>query len=106
MSGAQSPIACQMHALSVEERQRRAELFSNLSASASEVQELRDGYAIRFAPDAAIWMRLAEFVTLERRCCPFFAFDLTAEDENGAMWLRIKGREGVKQFLAAELLAK
>jgi hypothetical protein len=78
-------------------------LFSALSRRAEEVQELPDGYAIRFAPDAEMWMRLAEFITLEKQCCPFLAFALGAEEENGSMWLRITGREGTKGFVAAEL---
>src|SRR5207302_4648326 len=78
----QSPIACQLNALTADERKRRAELFSALSGSAGELQELPDGYAIRFAPEAEIWMGLAEFIMLERRCCPFLAFSLSAEEEN------------------------
>jgi len=103
MSRPESAIACVMDALTVDERKRRAELFSKISEQAQETQELPDGYAVRFAPDTTTWMRLAEFITFERRCCPFLAFSLNAEDENGAMWLRITGRQGVKEFLAAEL---
>jgi len=99
----ESPIACVMDALTVDERDRRAELFSKIAEQAQETQELADGYAIRFEPDTTTWMRVAEFITFERRCCPFLAFSLNAEDENGAMWLRITGRQGVKQFLAAAL---
>ncbi len=103
MKQRESPIACVMDTLTVEQRNRRAELFSKISGQAQETQELPDGYAIRFEPDTTTWMRLAEFITFERRCCPFLAFSLSAEDENGAMWLRITGRQGVKQFLAAAL---
>ena len=96
-----------MNALTVEERKRRAELSSQISRCVQQMEELADGFAFRFAPDAGTWMTLAEFSTLERRCCPFFAFSLSAEEEDGAMWMRITGREGVKQFLLAELgLAK
>src|SRR6266850_4162211 len=102
MNQYQSPIACQLNALTADERKRRAELFSALSKSVKELQELPDGYAIRFAPDARIWMGLAEFVTLEKQCCPFLAFSLGADEENGPVWLRITGREGTKVFVAAE----
>jgi hypothetical protein len=92
-----------MNALSSQERSRRAELFSELSQAVREIQELADGYGVRFASNAKLWMSVAEFVTLERMCCPFLFFSLSAEAENGAMWLRITGREGVKAFVAAEL---
>ena len=92
-----------MDALTADERNRRAQLFSKIAEQAQETQELADGYAIRFEPDTTTWMRVAEFITFERRCCPFLAFSLNAEGENGAMWLRITGRQGVKPFLAAAL---
>ena len=103
MNPHQSPIACQLNALTPEERKRRAELFSALSRSAEELRELADGYAMRFAPDRETWMRLAEFIALEKQCCPFMAFSLAADEENGPLWLRITGREGTKGFLSAEL---
>ena len=103
MNSQPSPIACQLNALTTDQRERRAELFSALSGSAVEFRELTDGYAMRFAPDRETWMRLAEFITLEKLCCPFMAFSLKADEENGPVWLRITGREGTKGFLAAEL---
>ena len=103
MNRRESPIACVMDALTADERNHRAQLFSKISEQAQETQELPDGYAVRFAPDTTTWMQVAEFITFERRCCPFLAFSLSAEDENGAMWLRITGRQGVKPFLAAAL---
>lgn len=99
----QSPIACQLNALSNDERMRRSELASGFSKSIQEVQELPNGFAIRFSADARDWMRAAEFVALERRCCPFLAFSLEAQEEDGPFWIRITGRDGVKAFIAAEL---
>jgi len=44
----------------------------------------------------------AEFITLERLCCPFFEFELIAEKADGSMWLRLKGGDGVKDFIKIE----
>ena len=48
--------------------------------------------------DSETFRNAAEFVTYERLCCPFFAFELEVEKENGAMWLKLRGREGVKDL--------
>jgi len=45
----------------------------------------------------------AEFITLERLCCPFLTLALEVERERGPLWLKLTGREGVKPFLRAEL---
>jgi hypothetical protein len=45
----------------------------------------------------------AEFMTLERLCCPFLTLTLEVERERGPLWLTLTGREGVKPFLQAEL---
>lgn len=44
-------------------------------------------------------MNTAEFITLERRCCPFLSFSLDSEREQGSYSIRITGRPGVKEFL-------
>jgi hypothetical protein len=33
---------------------------------------------------------------------PFFDIDLRSEREGGALWLRLTGREGTKQFIEAD----
>jgi hypothetical protein len=99
----ESPIACDLTAMNAEQRQRRHALAQQVHAEAQEVRELPDGYAFRFAAEPALCLTVAEFMTLECLCCPFFAFSLELEREGGPMWLRLTGREGVKQFLQAEL---
>jgi len=96
------PIAC---ALSEPELARRtAELETLIFAAVEAVAEIADGYAFRF-PAAEIWLeRLAGFVAAERRCCPFFRFEVVAEPGMGPIWLRLRGAEGVKAFVAAQFL--
>ncbi|SRR5712692_7629210 len=99
----ESPIACNFTALSTEQRAHRQALAQHMHAATQEICELPDGYAFRFPADPALCLRVAEFMTLERRCCPFFTFALELQHEGGPMWLRLTGRYGVKQFLQAEL---
>lgn len=103
MSEQTIPIACDMTALSPEQRQRHAVLSGQLLQTAVEVKELQNGYAFRYVSDRQTWLAAAEYVDLERRCCPFFAFALECEPAGGPVWLRLTGREGVKEFLAAQI---
>ena len=99
----ESPIACDFSAMTAEQRARRQILARQMHAATKEVHELPDGYAFRFSAEPELCLTLAEFMTLERLCCPFFTFRLELEHEGGPMWLRLTGRDGVKQFLRAEL---
>jgi hypothetical protein len=46
---------------------------------------------------------LAEWVRLERKCCPFFTFAIEVEGVTGATWLTLSGPPGVKEFIRLEL---
>ena len=96
-------IAC---ALSDPEKARRiAALEAEIFAASRETSELPDGYAFRFPPDAEWLTRLAAFIVDERKCCPFFTFELVIEPAGGPIWLRLRGGEGVKEFIQAQFLA-
>ena len=45
-----------------------------------------------------------KWVAGERLCCPFFDIDVHVEREGGSLWLRLTGREGVKQFIRADFV--
>ena len=93
-------FACEMGALTKAERTRYRELSRALLESAAETKELPNGYAFRFKADDLT--RAAEWVSLERKCCPFFTFELEQSRDGGPLWLRITGTEGVKAFIEAE----
>ena len=99
----ESPFACDMNALSAEQRQRHVELLGKLNAAQEKIRELPDGYSIRFEAEPQLFQELAEFVIYERLCCPFFDLELVLERENGPLWLRMRGRTGVKEFIRSEL---
>ena len=99
----ESPFACNRTALDAATRKRHFdELSPALRARHKSIRELPDGFAFEFAPDQATYRMLAEWVDNERRCCPFFDIDLRLDREGGAMWLRLTGRTGVKEFIRAE----
>ena len=99
----QSPLACDMTALPVEQRPVHLTASRELFSQIQETRDLSDGYQFRFDNDSDVIRRLAEFVALEKLCCPFLSFAIQVEAENGPVWLRLTGREGVKEFIREEV---
>lgn len=98
-----TPIACSLTA--AEGRQREQMLQREVFSGIQEIRELPDGYALRYPGDAAWLDTLSDFIRFERECCPFFTFELRCEPERGPLWLRLRGPEGVKGFVAGMLPA-
>ena len=99
----QSPLACDMTAIPATQRQTHLSASRALFAQIQETGELSDGYQFRFANEPNVIKQLAEFVSLEKLCCPFLGFAIEIEAENGPVWLRLTGREGVKAFIREEI---
>lgn len=102
-SGQETPFACNMLALDTEGRRRHKTVTEQMRAAIKEVKELPDGYGFRFTADQSTILLVSEFIARERLCCPFFTLELVAEREDGPLWLRLRGRDGVKKFIEAEL---
>jgi hypothetical protein len=96
------PIACRSGALAEHQRRRQRELLDSVRQRVLGTRELPDGFALSFPPEPALFLELAEWVGLERRCCPFLAFALewSTRDE---ILVRLTGEPGVKDVVAAEM---
>lgn len=68
-----------------------------------EIKELADGYGIRFPNKPLLFTELSEWATLEQLCCPFLTLTLELQHDQGPVWLKATGKDGVKEFLRAEL---
>jgi hypothetical protein len=98
----ESPLACNMNALTAAQRQEIHTLLQQFGANRQGVKELPNGYAVRLPAQGTMIQDAARYITLERLCCPFFDFALEAEREGGPIWLTLTGREGVKEFAKIE----
>jgi hypothetical protein len=99
----QSPFYCDQGALTPTVRKRHFEVLGpRLIAKRMSVRELPDGYEFQLPSDAATYKEAAEFIDAERLCCPFFDISLRATPEGGPLWMRVTGRPGTKQFIAAD----
>ena len=72
--------------------------------SAQARDELHGGYAFQFEASSERLHQLAELIDAERQCCPFLTFVLQVPAHKNALILEIKGPEGTKRLIRAELL--
>ncbi|HYM62582.1 MAG TPA: hypothetical protein VEZ11_16990 [Thermoanaerobaculia bacterium] len=99
----ESPFACDLAALTPQQRKRHFdELGPILKSLKTGVRELPDGYEFRYPSDPKTVALLAEWASQESLCCPFFDISLRLEPEHGPAWMRLTGRAGTKAFMKAE----
>src|SRR5437773_6229708 len=86
-AGRNEPFACNMAALTRTERATHHKLSQRLLGAVEERRELQSGYAFRLP--AKTLLAAAQWVSLEGRCCPFFAFELELAKDGGPLWLKV-----------------
>jgi hypothetical protein len=96
------PVACEMRALSREERERQAELLARVRARIAGRVELSDGFELRLPAEGASFVEAAEWIALERRCCRFAGFELAWRDDR-EFTIRLSGPAGSKEVFAAAM---
>ena len=99
----ESPFACDMTAIAPEHRGAHIATIKKLFGSVQSSRELPDGYAFELSNEHDVVLTAAEFIINERLCCPFFDFAIEIEREGRSVWLSLKGRDGVKPFIIAEI---
>jgi hypothetical protein len=97
--GAESALACDLDAISASERPRYNELRRMLAAAVVGKRNLVDGIAVRISTERMALAQLAEWISFERKCCPFFEFKIDVAAGSGPVWVSLTGRAGVKEFL-------
>jgi hypothetical protein len=97
-----SSFYCNLKALSTKERERHRQLTREIEQARVETIELANGFAFRFQEGTISLAELAEWVSAERKCCPFFDFEIELQGDNGPLWLKLRGKEGVKTFMRSE----
>lgn len=98
-------LKCRLDVLDGPEKLRYEALRGAMKAAVEEIRELAEGYAARLRPDPALFRQVAEWITLERRCCPFLGLALNWS-EGDAVWLSLTGGPGIKAFLAGMLASR
>jgi hypothetical protein len=102
-SNTEQNLACDLSALTPEQREHHIAQSPVLFASVQEARELPDGYSFRIPDSDNVLAQIADFMAHERLCCPFFNFGVTIEPYGGPIWVSLSGEEGVKELIRAEM---
>jgi hypothetical protein len=100
----ETPIVCNVSALTTAERQQHAARSERLKSAIVRIEDVTGGYRL-YLNSALPVADLLAWVEGERRCCAFLDFEIGLAREDGARWLQMTGREGVKEFLSQEMKA-
>lgn len=98
----QSKFYCNIKALTPAEREHHKKLSEKLLAARKETVEMEKGYEFQYSPADVSVAEVADWVTNESKCCPFFDFHIDLEQEGKLVCLRLTGEDGVKAFIRAE----
>jgi hypothetical protein len=94
-------LACDLSAISSDERLRYHKLRALLCAALISWREWGGGYALRLNDERISREEVSEWIKMERVCCPWLLIE-TEQAPRGALEVRIIGPAEVKQVLRAE----
>lgn len=95
-------FACNLNAIKASERPHYNDLTKKLQRAGRDRTELPDGYAFTLDGKAISLPEVAEWISLERLCCPFLTLQISASGNQNNWVLKLTGPEGVKVFLKSE----
>ena len=100
----QNKFYCNSKALTAEERAHHKRLGDKLIRARKALVETAKGYEFQFSPSDVTLAELADWVTAESKCCPFFDFHIDLENQRKLICLRLTGEQGIKKFIREEFM--
>jgi len=91
------PLACNLGVFSTEDSKRHETLLNESLAAIREVREVENGYTVSFSSKNLL--TIADWISLERRCCHFLSFQIGFFGGDEPLWLTLSGPKGTKEFL-------
>lgn len=95
-------FACNLRAIRAAERPRYNELVKRIRASIRSRREIANGYVFRLDSNIVTLPEAAEWIVMERLCCPFFTLQLSTAGNQRDWTFTLTGPEGVKQLIVSE----
>jgi hypothetical protein len=95
------PVCCTLTSEAL--RQRRAQVLAPFMAGVRSIERLPDGVSLDLGQDEHTLRAAIDLIAVERQCCQFLKFELTAEPGVGTIRLRLSGPPGTAEFLVDEL---
>ncbi len=97
-------LMCLVDALNASERARQRELTVGLAVAVRAARETAEGWGFDLGSDAATFQMAAEWIGIERRCCPFLTFTLEWSGET-SMTLQLTGPGEARSFIGETFAA-
>jgi hypothetical protein len=100
------PVACCHTVFTKEQRVEYKGTWDELEKRRIGILEIEKGFEYQFSGDSDTLRLIYEWIILERKCCPFLTFTVSAGQEKEPILLRLTGNEEAKAFLRSELNEK
>jgi hypothetical protein len=84
------------------QRESHIQTTTELIRSVQIVHEVANGYEFKFPNESKLIIKIAEFISNERLCCPFLKFSLGVFSNREPISLILSGPIGTQEFLRAE----
>jgi hypothetical protein len=91
-----------MDVLTPQQRVSHIQTTTELIQAVQGVQEVENGYGFNFPNQTDMILKIAEFISMERLCCPFLQFSLRVAVDGEPISLTLTGPMGTLEFLRAE----
>lgn len=98
-------FACNLKAISAAERPRYNELVTRIRAAIRDRSAFATGYVFKLDSKTVTLPEAAEWIVMERLCCPFLTLQISAAGNQPDWVLTLTGPEGVKPLITAEFPA-
>ena len=96
------PFSCDLKALDGSQRERMYALGRELAGGVKAREEIGGGYAFLGEAARLPLDRLAAWVELVAKCCPFLDYGIDVRDHGRDVTLRITGGRGARAFIQDE----
>ena len=98
-------FACNLKAISAADRPRYNDLVKRVRAAMRDRSEIGNGFAFKLDSKAVTLPEAAEWISMERLCCPFLTIQISISGNQPHWLLTLTGPKGVKPLLDAEFPA-
>ena len=97
-------IVCNMNVFTPIERENHVRKTTQLFRTVQDIREAENGFEFIFPQTnrSENIAQFAEFISNERRCCPFLEFTLKIPPNDEHLSLLLTGPEGTREFLREE----
>nr|AYQ72415.1 hypothetical protein EAV92_07430 [Cohnella candidum] len=103
MSTIRGALHCCHGVFTKEQRVVYKNIWEELKTRRLDITELETGYQYHFPGDSETLRLVNEWVSMERKCCPFLTFTVIANNEDEPVLLQLTGNEEAKAFLRTDI---